>query len=130
MRWKSLNTRRYSFPSSEKPKTCASTTSSVLSRQFQGKRVALVAGAPCSSNQGFCDMFQLCRLLDADGPIARLKNSFLHLNDYEDLADWMKVSLGGGHMIDNRSIDQEIKTNKRSKGSEKSGGLEINGLTI
>ncbi|XP_067085587.1 disintegrin and metalloproteinase domain-containing protein 10 isoform X2 [Osmerus mordax] len=75
----------------EKPKTCASTISSVLSRQFQGKRVALVPGAPCSSNQGFCDMFQLCRLLDADGPIARLKNSFLHLNDYEDLADWMKA---------------------------------------
>ncbi|KAK1806063.1 hypothetical protein P4O66_013107, partial [Electrophorus voltai] len=72
------------------PNTCASTTSSVLSTYFKGKRVALVPGSPCSKNQGYCDHFQTCRLLDADGPIARLKNSFLHLNEFIDLADWMK----------------------------------------
>ncbi|XP_048109384.1 LOW QUALITY PROTEIN: disintegrin and metalloproteinase domain-containing protein 10 [Alosa alosa] len=71
------------------PKTCASTTSSVLAKHFRGKRVALVAGAPCSGNQGYCDKFQICRLLDADGPIARLKNAFLHLDDFDDLGDWM-----------------------------------------
>uniref|UniRef100_A0A667YND6 ADAM10 endopeptidase n=1 Tax=Myripristis murdjan TaxID=586833 RepID=A0A667YND6_9TELE len=76
----------------DKPETCASTTSSVLSLQFQKKRVPLVPGAPCSGNQGYCDKFQVCRLLDADGPIARLKNSFLKLDDFEDLAEWMKVS--------------------------------------
>uniref|UniRef100_A0A673WJK7 ADAM10 endopeptidase n=1 Tax=Salmo trutta TaxID=8032 RepID=A0A673WJK7_SALTR len=78
----------------DKPATCASTTSSVLTRHFQGKRVALVAGAPCSAKQGYCDMFQVCRILDADGPIARLKNSFLHLVDldeFDDLAEWIKV---------------------------------------
>nr|XP_057930196.1 disintegrin and metalloproteinase domain-containing protein 10 isoform X2 [Doryrhamphus excisus] len=73
------------------PGTCASTTSSVLSRHFQRKALPLVGGAPCMANQGYCDKFQLCRLLDADGPIARLKNSFLHLDKYEDLGEWMKA---------------------------------------
>ncbi|XP_076847784.1 disintegrin and metalloproteinase domain-containing protein 10 [Brachyhypopomus gauderio] len=75
-----------------KPHTCASTTSSVLSMFFKGRQVALVPGSPCSKNQGYCDHFQTCRLLDADGPIARLKNSFLHLNEFSDLADWMKAN--------------------------------------
>lgn len=75
----------------EEPDTCASTTSSVLSRYFQKKELPLVGGAPCYGNQGYCDKFHKCRLLDADGPIARLKNSFLHLDDFDDLGEWMKV---------------------------------------
>ncbi|KAL4658865.1 disintegrin and metalloproteinase domain-containing protein 10-like [Arapaima gigas] len=71
--------------------TCASTTSSVLSKFFQGKRFPLVAGAPCLDKQGYCDKFHVCRLLDADGPIARLKNAFLHSDKFEDLSDWMKA---------------------------------------
>lgn len=81
------------FFSPDKPHTCASTTSSVLSQQFNGKRVALLPGAPCWGNRGYCDRFKLCRILDADGPIARLKNVFLKLDEFEDLADWMKVSI-------------------------------------
>ncbi|XP_049584262.1 disintegrin and metalloproteinase domain-containing protein 10 isoform X2 [Syngnathus scovelli] len=73
------------------PDTCASTTSSVLSRHFQKKVLPLVGGAPCMGNQGYCDKFHVCRLLDADGPIARLKNSFLNLDEYEDLGEWMKI---------------------------------------
>ncbi|KAM3620446.1 uncharacterized protein V6R79_023614 [Siganus canaliculatus] len=75
----------------DKPETCASTTSSVLSRQFNKKALPLVSGAPCSGNQGYCDKFHVCRLLDADGPIARLKNSFLNLDDFDDLGEWMKA---------------------------------------
>uniref|UniRef100_H3DDF0 ADAM10 endopeptidase n=1 Tax=Tetraodon nigroviridis TaxID=99883 RepID=H3DDF0_TETNG len=75
----------------DKPDTCASTSSSVLSHHFQKKLLPLVGGAPCSQNQGYCDKFHVCRLLDADGPIARLKNSILHLDDFEDLGDWMKA---------------------------------------
>uniref|UniRef100_A0A9J8DDM6 ADAM10 endopeptidase n=2 Tax=Cyprinus carpio carpio TaxID=630221 RepID=A0A9J8DDM6_CYPCA len=75
----------------DKPNTCASTTSSVLLHYFSGKHVALVPGAPCSGNRGYCDRFKVCRILDADGPIARLKNSFLKLDEFEDLAGWMKV---------------------------------------
>ncbi|KAM9797217.1 disintegrin and metalloproteinase domain-containing protein 10 isoform 2-T2 [Syngnathus typhle] len=73
------------------PDTCASTTSSVLSRHFQKKALPLVSGSPCMGNQGYCDKFHVCRLLDADGPIARLKNSFLNLDEYEDLGEWMKA---------------------------------------
>uniref|UniRef100_A0A673NM57 ADAM10 endopeptidase n=1 Tax=Sinocyclocheilus rhinocerous TaxID=307959 RepID=A0A673NM57_9TELE len=75
----------------DKPNTCASTTSSVLLHYFSGKRVALVPGAPCSGNRGYCDRFKVCRILDADGPIARLKNSFLNLDEFDDLAGWMKA---------------------------------------
>ncbi|XP_051765429.1 disintegrin and metalloproteinase domain-containing protein 10 [Ctenopharyngodon idella] len=75
----------------DKPNTCASTTSSVLLDYFGGKRVALVPGSPCSGNRGYCDKFKFCRILDADGPIARLKNSFLKLDEFDDLADWMKA---------------------------------------
>ncbi|KAM9385116.1 disintegrin and metalloproteinase domain-containing protein 10 [Pholidichthys leucotaenia] len=75
----------------DKPDTCASTTSSVLSRHFQKKALPLVGGAPCSGNRGYCDRFHVCRLLDADGPIARLKNSFLHLDDFNDMGEWMKA---------------------------------------
>ncbi|KAG5850792.1 disintegrin and metalloproteinase domain-containing protein 10 [Anguilla anguilla] len=74
-----------------KPNTCASTTSSVLSQYFHGASVPLVAGAPCFDKQGYCDMFRVCRILDADGPIARLKNAFLHLNEFDDLAEWMEA---------------------------------------
>ncbi|XP_013869658.1 disintegrin and metalloproteinase domain-containing protein 10 [Austrofundulus limnaeus] len=75
----------------DKPETCASTTSSVLSHYFQRKLLPLVGGAPCSGNRGYCDKFHVCRILDADGPIARLKNSFLHLDDFDDMAEWMKA---------------------------------------
>ncbi|KAJ8374660.1 hypothetical protein SKAU_G00052400 [Synaphobranchus kaupii] len=63
----------------------------VLSKYFKGASVPLVAGAPCSDKQGYCDKFRVCRILDADGPIARLKNAFLNLNEFDDWADWMKA---------------------------------------
>uniref|UniRef100_A0A8C5ET86 ADAM10 endopeptidase n=1 Tax=Gouania willdenowi TaxID=441366 RepID=A0A8C5ET86_GOUWI len=88
---RSMKEKCYIVCSADKPSTCASTTSSVLSRYFQGKSLPLVGGAPCSGNQGYCDKFQVCRILDADGPIARLKNSFLNLDDFDDVGDWMKV---------------------------------------
>ncbi|XP_022049988.2 disintegrin and metalloproteinase domain-containing protein 10 [Acanthochromis polyacanthus] len=75
----------------DKPETCASTTSSVLSRHFPKKALPLVSGAPCYGNRGYCDKFHVCRILDADGPIARLKNSFLNLADFDDVAEWMKA---------------------------------------
>lgn len=53
--------------------------------------MALVPGSPCSGNRGYCDKFKVCRILDADGPIARLKNSFLKLDEFDDLGGWMKV---------------------------------------
>ncbi|XP_056459563.1 disintegrin and metalloproteinase domain-containing protein 10 [Gadus chalcogrammus] len=75
----------------DKPDTCASTTSSVLSRYFERRTVTLLPGSPCAENQGYCNKFQVCQLLYADGPIARLKNSFLHLDDFDDPTEWMKA---------------------------------------
>uniref|UniRef100_A0A8C5EHA3 ADAM10 endopeptidase n=1 Tax=Gouania willdenowi TaxID=441366 RepID=A0A8C5EHA3_GOUWI len=89
---RSMKEKCYIVCSADKPSTCASTTSSVLSRYFQGKSLPLVGGAPCSGNQGYCDKFQVCRILDADGPIARLKNSFLNLDDFDD-AHWWAILL-------------------------------------
>ncbi|KAM4740038.1 disintegrin and metalloproteinase domain-containing protein 10 [Anableps anableps] len=117
-----------------KPETCASTSSSVLSRHFQNKLLPLVGGAPCSGNQGYCDKFHVCRLLDADGPIARLKNSFLHLNDFDDVGEWMKahwwailiaiLALSGvmgctvclcGSPLNTRDLDRPITTSTSRK---------------
>ncbi|XP_068090047.1 disintegrin and metalloproteinase domain-containing protein 10-like isoform X4 [Hyperolius riggenbachi] len=70
--------------------SCKSTKSQELSHLFDRSLIALPAGAPCGQRQGYCDKFHVCRLVDADGPIARLKNSFLNLIEY-DPAAWMKT---------------------------------------
>ena len=62
-----------------------------MSRYFERRAVTLLPGSPCADNQGYCNKFQVCQLLYADGPIARLKNSFLHLDDFDDPTEWMKV---------------------------------------
>lgn len=90
----------FSLTMVDKPETCASTTSSVLSRHFERKALPLVGGAPCFGNRGYCDKFQVCRVLNADGPIARLKNSFLHFDDFDDVAEWMKVKVLITHSAD------------------------------
>ncbi|XP_069073419.1 disintegrin and metalloproteinase domain-containing protein 10-like [Pleurodeles waltl] len=72
-------------------KTCTSTSSSALSRYFNGVQIFLPPGSPCGDRQGYCDKFHMCRLVDADGPIARLKNSFLSFIETEDIASWMKA---------------------------------------
>uniref|UniRef100_A0A8C5BNK9 ADAM10 endopeptidase n=1 Tax=Gadus morhua TaxID=8049 RepID=A0A8C5BNK9_GADMO len=82
----------------DKPDTCASTTSSVLSRYFERRMVTLLPGSPCAENQGYCNKFQVCQLLYADGPIARLKNSFLHLDDFDDPTE------NGFHRSDDPSL--------------------------
>ena len=34
----------------------------------------LTTGSVCGDNKGYCDVFYTCRIVDADGPIARLGN--------------------------------------------------------
>ncbi|XP_041435828.1 disintegrin and metalloproteinase domain-containing protein 10 isoform X2 [Xenopus laevis] len=69
--------------------SCKSTKSVELERFFNGALVQLPPGSPCGNRQGYCDKFHICRLVDADGPIAMLKNSFLNLIELEDPATWM-----------------------------------------
>ncbi|XP_066460664.1 disintegrin and metalloproteinase domain-containing protein 10-like isoform X2 [Eleutherodactylus coqui] len=70
--------------------SCRSTHSSQLGPLFNMTAIHLPAGAPCKQRQGYCDKLYICRLVDADGPIARLKNSFLTLIEF-DPAAWMKT---------------------------------------
>ncbi|XP_056429114.1 disintegrin and metalloproteinase domain-containing protein 10-like [Hyla sarda] len=70
--------------------SCRSTKSSELGRLFNMSTIFLPAGAPCEQRQGYCDKFHVCRLVDADGPIARLRKSFLNLIEF-DPAAWMKT---------------------------------------
>ncbi|KAG8454538.1 hypothetical protein GDO86_000963 [Hymenochirus boettgeri] len=72
--------------------SCKSTTSVELDNFFHKTAILLSPGSPCGHRQGYCDKFHICRLVDADGPIARLKKSFLNLIDAGDPASWMKAN--------------------------------------
>lgn len=49
-------------------------------------------GAPCDDFKGYCDVFQKCRGVDADGPLARLKNLLLSKDTLIRIRDWIIVS--------------------------------------
>ncbi|KAM3939980.1 disintegrin and metalloproteinase domain-containing protein 10-like [Leptodactylus fuscus] len=70
--------------------SCRSTKSSELRYLFNMTAIFLPAGSPCEKRQGYCDKFHVCRLVDADGPIARLRKSFLNIIEF-DPAAWMKT---------------------------------------
>lgn len=72
--------------------TCASTSSALLEHYFNGTHIPLTPGTPCRDRMGYCDKFHVCRLVDEDGPIARVKNSILDFIELQDISDWMKVS--------------------------------------
>ncbi|XP_068122145.1 disintegrin and metalloproteinase domain-containing protein 10-like [Hyperolius riggenbachi] len=70
--------------------SCISTRSAGLSHLFGTSMILLPPGAPCEHRQGYCDKFHVCRLVDADGPIARLRKTFLKVIE-RDPAAWMKT---------------------------------------
>ncbi|KAL8177850.1 UNVERIFIED_CONTAM: hypothetical protein K2H54_021784, partial [Gekko kuhli] len=47
-------------------------------------------GSPCGEKTGYCDKFHICRFVDEDGPIARVKNFILDFVEMEDMATWIK----------------------------------------
>uniref|UniRef100_A0A8C4W247 ADAM10 endopeptidase n=1 Tax=Gopherus evgoodei TaxID=1825980 RepID=A0A8C4W247_9SAUR len=71
--------------------TCASTSSALLERYFNGTHIPLTPGTPCRDRMGYCDKFHVCRLVDEDGPIARVKNFILDFIELEDISAWMKT---------------------------------------
>uniref|UniRef100_A0A8C0G6I4 ADAM10 endopeptidase n=1 Tax=Chelonoidis abingdonii TaxID=106734 RepID=A0A8C0G6I4_CHEAB len=71
--------------------TCASTSSALLERYFNSTHIPLTPGTPCRDRMGYCDKFHVCRLVDEDGPIARVKNSILDFIELEDISAWMKT---------------------------------------
>ncbi|XP_044514421.1 disintegrin and metalloproteinase domain-containing protein 10-like [Gracilinanus agilis] len=74
-----------------RPNTCASTTSSLLKAEFNGTRLPLSPGTPCKGHRGYCDKFHICRLVDEDGPMARVKNAIVGFIELEDMSAWMKT---------------------------------------
>lgn len=49
------------------------------------------AGAPCDNFRGYCDVFQKCRAVNEDGPLARLKNLLFNQQTFNEIRDWITV---------------------------------------
>ncbi|KAI5608973.1 ADAM metallopeptidase domain 10b precursor, partial [Silurus asotus] len=75
------------------PSTCSSTGSERLAQFFNRKVTTLQAGSPCNDFKGYCDVFKKCRLVDADGPLARLKKAIFNPELYENIAEWIVASI-------------------------------------
>lgn len=76
-----------------KPTTCSSTGSEKWTQFFNKKTTTLQPGSPCNDFKGYCDVFMRCRLVDADGPLARLKKAIFNAELYENIAEWIVVSV-------------------------------------
>ncbi|XP_062328062.1 disintegrin and metalloproteinase domain-containing protein 10 [Osmerus eperlanus] len=71
------------------PNTCSSTGSAKWVRFFNKTVTTLQPGSPCNDFKGYCDVFMKCRLVDADGPLARLKKAIFNAELYENIAEWI-----------------------------------------
>ncbi|XP_061414243.1 disintegrin and metalloproteinase domain-containing protein 10-like [Lethenteron reissneri] len=69
--------------------SCSSTGSDSWQRYFSGHVVTLQPGAACNDFRGYCDVFSRCRLVDADGPLARLRKAIFDPQLYETIAEWI-----------------------------------------
>uniref|UniRef100_UPI00358EFA1F disintegrin and metalloproteinase domain-containing protein 10 isoform X2 n=1 Tax=Myxine glutinosa TaxID=7769 RepID=UPI00358EFA1F len=74
-----------------KPDTCQSSGSDSLKDYFNGTTILLQPGSPCNDFKGYCDVFLRCRLVDADGPLARLKKAIFNPELYENIAEWIRA---------------------------------------
>ncbi|XP_055059047.2 disintegrin and metalloproteinase domain-containing protein 10 isoform X1 [Misgurnus anguillicaudatus] len=71
------------------PDTCSSTGSEKWSKHFNKVTITLQPGSPCNDFKGYCDVFKKCRLVDADGPLARLKKAIFNPELYKGIAQWI-----------------------------------------
>ena len=46
-------------------------------------------GSPCNDFQGYCDVFQRCRAVDAEGPLAMLKNLLFNQQTLMSIKQWV-----------------------------------------
>ncbi|VDN00825.1 unnamed protein product [Thelazia callipaeda] len=60
----------------------------------------LLPGSPCNNYKGYCDIFRKCRRVDADGPLARLKNVIFNPKTLHEVKFWIQgnwwVVVAGG----------------------------------
>lgn len=52
--------------------------------------ILMLPGSPCDDFVGFCDVFQRCRRVDADGPLARLKKMIFDTELYRTIWELLK----------------------------------------
>ena len=48
------------------------------------KDANLVPGSPCDDLKGYCDVFAVCRRVDMEGPLLRLKQKFFTVEGIRD----------------------------------------------
>ena len=70
----------------EQPNTCRRTSEIPEMRHMSGLK--LKPGSPCNEFLGYCDVFQRCRAVDAEGPLARLKNTLLNQRTLTTIKQW------------------------------------------
>ncbi|XP_043272296.1 disintegrin and metalloproteinase domain-containing protein 10 isoform X2 [Venturia canescens] len=69
--------------------TCRSTSEFAQSVGLPDGGISLRPGSPCDNFQGYCDVFLKCRAVDAEGPLARLKNMLFNKETLLTVAQWM-----------------------------------------
>ncbi|KAI6222128.1 hypothetical protein M3Y95_00951500 [Aphelenchoides besseyi] len=47
-------------------------------------------GSPCNDYKGYCDIFRKCRSVDANGPLARLKNLLFNKETIQTVSQWSR----------------------------------------
>nr|XP_027206139.1 disintegrin and metalloproteinase domain-containing protein 10-like [Dermatophagoides pteronyssinus] len=91
-----LNTRRGAKPEEmcevacqrrNQPETCRRTSEIDIMRNISGMK--LRPGSPCNDFQGYCDVFQRCRPVDAEGPLAKLKNLLFNKKTLISIKQWV-----------------------------------------
>ncbi|GAB6032048.1 hypothetical protein CHUAL_010417 [Chamberlinius hualienensis] len=69
--------------------TCRSTFHQQDLRGRNMTGIQLRPGSACDNFQGYCDVFQKCRAVDAEGPLARLKNLLFNQKTLSIVAIWV-----------------------------------------
>ncbi|XP_003425500.1 disintegrin and metalloproteinase domain-containing protein 10 isoform X2 [Nasonia vitripennis] len=69
--------------------TCRSTSEFAHLVNLTKGGISLRPGSPCDNFQGYCDVFLKCRAVDAEGPLARLKNMLFNEATLTTVAQWI-----------------------------------------
>ncbi|XP_015434819.1 PREDICTED: disintegrin and metalloproteinase domain-containing protein 10 [Dufourea novaeangliae] len=71
------------------PSSCRSTSEFAHVVGLPKGGISLRPGSPCDNFQGYCDVFLKCRAVDAEGPLARLKNLLFNKDTLLTVAQWV-----------------------------------------
>lgn len=74
----------------DKPESCKSTYEIERMKEIRG--IKLRPGSPCNNFHGYCDVFQKCRNVDAEGPLARLKRLLFDRQSLLTVKQWVTLN--------------------------------------